>query len=165
MAIWALPPVHLDKNAHMEELERGCWTQLPIGGPCWVPAWPLWSAQIDHGGILCVHLTQRSSGNPECVSCSGWESEWRSRASFIHGSNGNWGACMSLRSPPKSQLIKKVPDVGQDWGQEKKGMTEDETVGWYLLSMDVSLNKLGDSEGQGSLACYSLWGCQESDMT
>ena len=44
-------------------------------------------------------------------------------------------------------------------------MTEDETVGWYLLSMDVSLNKLGDSEGQGSLACYSLWGCQESDMT
>ena len=23
----------------------------------------------------------------------------------------------------------------------------------------------GDSEGQGSLACCSPWGCQESDMT
>ena len=24
---------------------------------------------------------------------------------------------------------------------------------------------LGDSEGQGSLACCSLWGCKELDMT
>ena len=24
---------------------------------------------------------------------------------------------------------------------------------------------LGDSEGQGSLACCSLWGCKESDVT
>jgi len=23
----------------------------------------------------------------------------------------------------------------------------------------------GDSEGQGSLACYSPWGCKELDMT
>ena len=24
---------------------------------------------------------------------------------------------------------------------------------------------LGDSEGQGSLVCYSPWGCKESDVT
>ena len=24
---------------------------------------------------------------------------------------------------------------------------------------------LGDSEGQGSLVCFSQWGCKESDMT
>ena len=24
---------------------------------------------------------------------------------------------------------------------------------------------LGDTEGQGSLVCYSPWGCKESDMT
>ena len=36
-----------------------------------------------------------------------------------------------LRPPDeKSWLIWKDPDVGKDWGQEKKGMTEDETVGW-----------------------------------
>ena len=23
------------------------------------------------------------------------------------------------------------PDAGKDWGQEEKGMTEDETVGWH----------------------------------
>ena len=35
--------------------------------------------------------------------------------------------------PPhaKSQLIGKVPDAGRDWGQEDKGMTEDETAGWH----------------------------------
>ena len=35
--------------------------------------------------------------------------------------------------PPdmKSLLIGKDPDAGRDWGQEEKGMTEDEMVGWH----------------------------------
>ena len=35
--------------------------------------------------------------------------------------------------PPdaKSWLIWKHPDAGKDWGQEEKGMTEDEMVGWH----------------------------------
>ena len=45
--------------------------------------------------------------------------------------------------PPegKSRLIRKDPDAGKDWGQEEKGMTEDEMVGWHH-SMDMSLSKL-----------------------
>ena len=31
----------------------------------------------------------------------------------------------------KSWLIGKYPDVGRDWGQEEKGMTEDEMTGWH----------------------------------
>ena len=31
----------------------------------------------------------------------------------------------------KSWLIWKDPDAGKDWGQEKKGMTEDEMVEWH----------------------------------
>ena len=31
----------------------------------------------------------------------------------------------------KSQLIGKDPDAGKDWGQEEKGTTEDEMVGWH----------------------------------
>ena len=31
----------------------------------------------------------------------------------------------------KSRLISKDPDAGKDWGQEEKGMTEDEMVGWH----------------------------------
>ena len=35
--------------------------------------------------------------------------------------------------PPdaKSRLIGKDPDAGKDGGQEEKGMTEDEMVGWH----------------------------------
>ena len=35
--------------------------------------------------------------------------------------------------PPhvKSGLIGKDSDAGMDWGQEEKGMTEDEMIGWH----------------------------------
>ena len=35
--------------------------------------------------------------------------------------------------PPhaKNWLIWKDPDAGKDWGQEEKGMTEDEMIGWH----------------------------------
>ena len=35
--------------------------------------------------------------------------------------------------PPhdKSWLIGKDPDAERDWGQEEKGMTEDEMTGWH----------------------------------
>ena len=32
---------------------------------------------------------------------------------------------------PKSQLIEKAGDVGKHWGEEEKGTTEDEIVGWH----------------------------------
>ena len=42
--------------------------------------------------------------------------------------------------PPdaKSQFIGKDPDAGEDWGQEEKGATENETVGWYHYFMRLS---------------------------
>ena len=33
-------------------------------------------------------------------------------------------------------------DAGRDWGQEEKGMTEDEMAGWHHDSMDMSLSEL-----------------------
>ena len=35
--------------------------------------------------------------------------------------------------PPfmKRCLIGKISDAGKDWGQEEKGMTEDEMAGWH----------------------------------
>ena len=60
--------------------------------------------------------------------------------------------------PPdaKSWLTWKNPDAGNDWGQEEKGMTEGEMVGWHhQLNEYQGIVKLypGYSEGQGSLAC------------
>ena len=42
----------------------------------------------------------------------------------------------------KSQLIGKDPDAGKDWGQEEKGATEDEMVGWYHRINGHDLSKL-----------------------
>ena len=70
--------------------------------------------------------------------------------------------------PPdaKSQLIGKDPDAGEDWGQWKMGAAEDEMVGWFhwVSEHEFELTP-GDSEWQRSLACCSLWGHKELDMT
>ena len=70
--------------------------------------------------------------------------------------------------PPdaKSQLIGKDPHAGKDWRQKKKRATEDEAVGWHhRLNGHEFEQTPGDSEGQGSLACCSPWGCKELGMT
>ena len=63
-------------------------------------------------------------------------------------------------------VIGKDPDAGKDWGQEEKGVTEDELVGWHhwLNGFEFEQTR-GDSEGQGSLVCCSPWGSNESDTT
>ena len=45
-------------------------------------------------------------------------------------------------------------------------MTEGKMVGWHHQLNGHELEQTpGDSEGQGSLACYSSQGCKESDAT
>ena len=45
-------------------------------------------------------------------------------------------------------------------------MTEDEMVGWHQGLDGHKLEQvLGVGDGQGSLACCSPWGCEESAIT
>ena len=45
-------------------------------------------------------------------------------------------------------LIEQVPKAGKDWGQEEKGMTEDEMVGWHNQLNGLEFEQtLGDNEG------------------
>ena len=45
-------------------------------------------------------------------------------------------------------------------------MMEDEMVGWHFrFNRDEFEQILGDTEGQGSLACCSSWDRKESDIT
>ena len=61
--------------------------------------------------------------------------------------------------------LEKDPDASQDWMQ-KKGMTEDEMVGWHhRFNGHVFEQAPGVGDVQGSLACCSPWGRKESDMT
>ena len=66
----------------------------------------------------------------------------------------------------KSWLIGKYPDAGKDWRQKQKGTTEDEMLGWHHWPDGHEFEQApGVGDGQGSLACCSPWGRQESDMT
>ena len=57
-------------------------------------------------------------------------------------------------------------DAGRDWGQEEKGMTEDEIAGWHHRLNERELERtLGVGDGQGGLVCYDSWGPKESDTT
>ena len=82
--------------------------------------------------------------------------------------NGRTNAEALILCPPdeKSQLTGKGPGAGKDWGQAKKGVTEDEMVGWHHWFNGHEFEQTpGDDEGQGNLLCYSLWGHKEPDMT
>ena len=51
-------------------------------------------------------------------------------------------------------------------GKRRKGMTEDEMVGWHhQFHGHESEQALGDGEGQGNVACCSPWCCKELDVT
>ena len=67
----------------------------------------------------------------------------------------------------KSQLIGKDPDSGKDWGQEEKGVTEDEMVGWHHQLNGYEFEQTpGDGEGQGSLLRWSPGSCRvRHDLT
>ena len=66
----------------------------------------------------------------------------------------------------RTDSLEKTLMLGKHWRQEEKGTTEDEIVGWhYHLNGHEPEQALGVDDGQGSLACYSPWGCKELDTT
>ena len=69
--------------------------------------------------------------------------------------------------PPDARnwLFGKDPDAGKDWGQEEKGTTEDEMVGWHHRLYGYKFEQApGVGDGQGSLECCCPWCGKESDM-
>ena len=66
----------------------------------------------------------------------------------------------------KNWLIWNAPDAVKDWGQEEKGTTEDEMVGWHHRLNGHGFGwTLGVGDGQGGLMCCSPWGLKELYMT
>ena len=60
--------------------------------------------------------------------------------------------------------LEKTLMLGKTEGR-RRGQ-QDEMVGWHLrLNGHEFEQTVGESEGQGSLACCSPWGCKERDVT
>ena len=77
----------------------------------------------------------------------------------------NWNSS-TLATSCEDWLIGKDSDAGRDWGQEEKGMTEDEMAGLHhqLDGHEFGWTP-GTGDGQGGLACCDIWGRKESDTT
>ena len=55
---------------------------------------------------------------------------------------------------------------GKIEGQRRRGQQSMRWLDGITDSMDMSLSKLWEIvKGQGSVACYSPWGCKELDIT
>ena len=72
-----------------------------------------------------------------------------------------------LRPPhAKRWLIGKDSDAGRDWGQEEKGMKEDEMAGWHHRLNGRKFEWTpGDIDGQRGLTCCDSWHRKNSDST
>ena len=58
------------------------------------------------------------------------------------------------------------PWCWERWGQEEKGQTEDEMVGWHhRLNIHGFGWTMGVGDGQGGLVCCGSWGHKELDMS
>ena len=111
-----------------------------------------------------------------CVLEKTLESPLNSKESKLAAPKGNqpWlfiartvaEAPMLWPSDVKSQVIGESLDSGKDWGQEEKGVAEEEIVGWHRrLSGHEFEQTLEDSEGRGGLERCSPRGDKKSDTT
>ena len=84
----------------------------------------------------------------------------------ISSARTDTGAETPILWPPDAKiwLTGKDPDAGKDWGQEGKGATEYDMVGWHhWLDGHEFEQALGVGDGQGGLACFRPWDHKESD--
>ena len=141
--------VHIWMYMYGCEIMYGLWRKLALKNWCFwtVVLEKTLESPLDCKEIQLVHSTDQS---------------W-----VFFGMTGAKAETPILWSPhAKSWLIGKDSDAGRDWGQEEKGMTEDEMVGWHHQLDGHEFGwTLGVGDGQGGLACCSSWGCKESDTT
>ena len=105
------------------------------------------------------------------------ESPWECKeVQPVHSKDQSWvfiggtdvEAETPILCPPdlESWLIWKDPDAGRDWGQEEKGTTEDEMIGWHRWHNEHGFDwTLGVGDGQGGLAYCGSWSRKESNTT
>ena len=81
------------------------------------------------------------------------------------------GTTLKLKLQYFGHLMRRVnsfekTESGRDWGQEEKGMTEDEMAGWHhWLDGHESEWTLGVGDGQGCLVFCDSWCHKELDTT
>ena len=111
--------VHLVKAMVFPVVMHGCESWTIKKAERWrIDAFELWSSRR----LLRVPWTARRFN----------QSILKEISPGVHWKDWCWAETSVLWPPDaKRWLIWKDPDAAKDWGQEEKGMTEDEMVGWH----------------------------------
>ena len=123
---------------------------------CWVPKnWCFWTVVL-----------QKTLESPFCKEIQPVHPKGDQSWVFIGRTDAEAETPILWPLDTESWLIWKDHDAGKDWGEEEKGTTEDEMVGWHHWLDGHGFGWTpGVGVGQGGLACCSPWGHKESDMT
>ena len=118
----------------------------------WAPKnWCFWTMVLEKTLESPLNCKEIQPVHPKGVHWKDWCLSWNSN---------------TLATSCEGWLIGKDPDAVRDWGQEEKGTTEDEMVGWHHRLDGHGFGwTLGVGDGQGGLMCCGSWGCKESDTT
>ena len=129
----------------------------------WPPCYPSFSqGSLESSGVLW--------GRPKWISQHYFDCKWQSTNRMSKSEKWDLPSYIipkynsnTLATWYKELTHWKDPDSGKDRGQEEKGVTEDEMVGWHHWINGHEFEYTpGDGEGQGSLTCC---GVTELDTT
>jgi len=111
-----------------------------------------------------IPLLEKTPESPlDCTEFQPVHSEGDQPWDFFGGNDAEAETPILWPPDAKNWLTGKDHDAGNDWRQEKKGMTEDEMVGCYHWLNGCKIEQTpGVSDGQGSLVCCSPWGHKET---
>ena len=132
----------------------------------WCESWTVKKAECQRIDALELWCWRRLESPLDCKEIQPVHPNGNQSWIFIGKTDAE--AKIPIRWPPdaKNWLTGKDPAAGKDWGQEEKGTTEEEMVGWHQWLNGHEFEqapRVGD--GQGSLVCCSPWGHKESDTT
>ena len=122
----------------------------------WVPKnWCFWTVVLEK--TLESHLDYKEIQPVQPKGDQSWVFTGRTDVEAETPILATWG---------EELTVEKDPDAGKDWGQEEKGMTEDEMVGWHHRQYGHEFEQaLGVGDGRGAW-CAAVHGvAKESDMT
>ena len=167
--VWVLPGAQANSssphwhNSHSNHICMG--VPNPVLFFAWAKSQFLWQIWFDtYYGMVVLEKTLESP--LDCKEIQPVHSERDQPWDFLGGNDAKAETPVLWPPHAKSWLIGKGSDAGRGWGQEEKGMTEDEMTGWHHWLDEREFEwtpEVGD--GQGGLACYNSWGRKEPDTT
>ena len=141
-------------NSHVQLWELDC-------KEVWAPKnWCFWTVVLEKSLESPLESMQVKPANPKRIQ------PWI----FVGRSDAE--APVLWAPAAKNWTIRKDPDAGKDWGQEKKGATEDEMVGghhWFNGWFSDSMDHLGDLweivKDREAWHAHAIHGVAELDTT